>query len=90
MASARWLVSGARPGDSLVFAFFGRGGDALEQAVVAASMFWQELLPQQKLSADSIHKFGEVKPVGPVTHIRVNIFPDGGISRLRVFGKLME
>ena len=67
-----------------------RGGDALEQAVVAASMFWQELLPQQKLSADSIHKFGEVKPVGPVTHIRVNIFPDGGISRLRVFGKLME
>ena len=67
-----------------------RGGDALEQAVVAASMFWQELLPQQKLSADSIHKFGEVKPGGPVTHIRVNIFPDGGISRLRVFGKLME
>jgi len=28
MASARWLAAGARPGDSLVFAFFGRGGDA--------------------------------------------------------------
>ena len=66
------------------------GGDALEQAVVAASMFWEELLPRQQLSADAIHQFDKVNGLGPVTHIRVNIFPDGGISRLRVLGKLAE
>ena len=67
-----------------------RGGDALDQAVITASMFWEELLPQQKLTADAIHKFDKVAARGPVTHIRVNIFPDGGISRLRVYGKLVE
>jgi allantoicase len=24
--------------------------------------------------------------LGPVTHVRFNIFPDGGVSRLRLFG----
>ena len=68
----------------------GRGLDNLNDAVVASSMFWSELLPQQKLSADAIHKFDQVNALGPVTHVRVNIFPDGGISRLRLWGKLAE
>ncbi|HVW92061.1 MAG TPA: allantoicase [Devosia sp.] len=67
-----------------------RGGDQLEAAVTTASMFWPELLPQQKLSADAIHKFDHVNTLGPVTHIRLNIFPDGGISRIRIHGKLAE
>jgi allantoicase len=66
------------------------GGDALEAAVTTASMFWPELLAPQKLAADAIHKFAEVRPVGPVTHIRLNIFPDGGVSRIRIFGRLAE
>lgn len=50
---------------------------------------WQTLLPQQKLSADFIHEFtNEVNAIGAVTHIRLNIFPDGGVSRLRIFGKI--
>ena len=50
---------------------------------------WQTLLPQQKLSADFIHEFTqEVNKLGAVTHIRLNIFPDGGVSRLRIFGKI--
>jgi allantoicase len=53
-------------------------------------MFWDELLPPKKLSADSIHKFMDISPLGPVTHVRVNIFPDGGLSRLRLFGTLAE
>ena len=64
------------------------GSDALEQAVVTASMFWPELLPQSKLQADHIHAFEQVNAIGPVTHIRLNIFPDGGISRVRIWGKL--
>ena len=58
----------------------------------AASMFWQEILPEQKLAADRIHTFDgdRVKRAGAVTHIRLNIHPDGGISRLRVFGRVAE
>jgi allantoicase len=75
---------------SIVAADMPRGGDTLDQALVASSMFWEELLPQQKLSADAIHPFPRVSALGPVTHIRLNIFPDGGISRIRIFGKLVE
>lgn len=50
---------------------------------------WQPLLPQQKLSADNEHKFvDEIISHNAFTHVRLNIFPDGGISRLRLFGKI--
>ena len=50
---------------------------------------WKELLPRQPLQAHTRHFFGnEIQRVGPVTHVRFNIFPDGGVSRLRVIGKL--
>jgi allantoicase len=46
---------------------------------------WEELLPRTKLLADTRHLFlDELKPVGPVTHLRLNVFPDGGVSRMRV------
>jgi len=50
---------------------------------------WEVLLPQQKLSADHEHLFtSELNKLGAITHIRLNIFPDGGVSRLRIFGKI--
>jgi allantoicase len=49
---------------------------------------WRYLLPSQKLSADHEHEFiKEINHLPVVTHVRLNIFPDGGISRLRLFGK---
>jgi len=51
---------------------------------------WQELLPRTKLEADRCHTFEEeLKPLGPVTHVRLNIYPDGGVARLRLIGKLV-
>ena len=69
----------------------GTTGD-LPTLVKAASMFWQEILPEQKLAADRIHTFDGnlVKQAGAVTHVRLNIHPDGGVSRLRVFGHVAE
>jgi allantoicase len=53
------------------------------------SAHWLELLPQTKLRADHRHLFGrELRAPGPVSHVRLNIFPDGGISRLRIHGTL--
>ena len=48
---------------------------------------WQEVLPQTKLSADSDHVFErELRDIGPATHVKLNIYPDGGVARLRVWG----
>ena len=61
-----------------------------DDAVIAGAE-WQTLLPQQKLSADNEHEFvQEINKQNAVTHIRLNIFPDGGISRLRIFGKIVK
>lgn len=52
---------------------------------------WQELLPETKLQAHTLHSFSdEIADCGAVTHIRFNIFPDGGVSRLRVFGRIAD
>lgn len=66
-------------------------GDDLDDLVVTSSMFWDEVLPMEKLSADAEHEFaGErIRSIGPVTHVRLNIYPDGGVSRLRVRGKVV-
>ena len=50
---------------------------------------WRELLPMSKLQAHTRHTFAdEVADLGNITHVRFNIFPDGGVSRLRLFGRI--
>lgn len=61
-------------------------GDLLSDALVTDSMFWKELLPECKLSANTEHVFTDLRDLGSVTHVRINIYPDGGVSRLRMFG----
>ena len=52
-----------------------------------ASAAWRTLLPQTKLKAHHRHLFSrELRPIGAVSHVRLNIYPDGGVSRLRVYG----
>ena len=63
---------------------------ATAQSIVTEAMFWPELMGEQKLQMDHIHVFsgGTIGKPGPVNYVKLNIFPDGGVSRLRVFGKL--
>ena len=50
---------------------------------------WTTLLPQSKLSADHEHFFQEeIVNKGPFTHVRLSIFPDGGVSRMRLWGRV--
>lgn len=59
-----------------------------DQALVAQAQFWPSLLPETKLQADHIHVFLEaVADLGTVTHVRLNLHPDGGVSRLRLWGE---
>ena len=51
---------------------------------------WVPVIERTKLYAHREHLFmKEIVPASSenFTHVRLNIFPDGGISRMRVFGK---
>ena len=52
---------------------------------------WTELLPRTKLLADTLHVFiDELLPAGAATRLRLNVFPDGGVARMRVYGTATE
>ncbi|MFT3989692.1 allantoicase [Aestuariivirga sp.] len=64
--------------------------NATDQSIVTEAMFWPALMGEQKLEANRIHSFSGSSLLlkEPVNHVKLNIFPDGGVSRLRIFGKL--
>src|SRR5687768_2197383 len=49
---------------------------------------WRELLPKSDLQGDSANLF-EIASSAAVSHLRFNIFPDGGVARLRVHGEVV-
>jgi len=54
-----------------------------------ASENWSTLLPESKLDMDQQHYFTDkLVKTGVVSHVRLSIFPDGGVSRLRLFGRI--
>jgi allantoicase len=55
---------------------------------VAAAVDWRQLLSRTALAADHRHTFDVKSDPAILTHVRFNIYPDGGVSRLRLFGRL--
>jgi len=49
---------------------------------------WFDLLPESALEGDAVNRFDVASPYR-VTHVRLNIFPDGGVARLRLLGEPM-
>ncbi len=57
--------------------------------VLPVNLDWKRVLPRTKLQAHTRHLFAEaILDAGIVSHVRFNIFPDGGVSRLRIYGTL--
>jgi allantoicase len=51
------------------------------------SMDWATLLEPQLLQADAVASFESgLADLGVITHARVNMHPDGGMSRVRLYG----
>lgn len=51
----------------------------------------REILARTKLLPDTRHVFvDEIQDAGPVSHVRLNVFPDGGVARLRVYATATE
>jgi allantoicase len=57
--------------------------DLLDDAVQ-----WVPLLPQVALTGDTRNQF-PIEYDERLTHLRFNVFPDGGVARLRVYGEVM-
>ena len=63
-----------------------------DEAVLLESLddpaLWRELLPRTPLQPHAHHLF-ETELVSPAraTHVRFNIYPDGGVGRLRLYGR---
>lgn len=63
-----------------------RGGVSADSSTVRAH--WSAALPRTPLQPDAVHVFDQAAIAHGLsaTHVRLNIFPDGGISRFRVLG----
>jgi allantoicase len=48
---------------------------------------WFEILPRTRLQPDTVHRF-PVRVTRPAALVRLDIFPDGGLARLRLYGKV--
>jgi allantoicase len=70
--------------------FVGNAPGAVRLLAVAVSEeggTWREMLPETRLQPDTRHRF-LVTASGPATHVRLDVFPDGGLARLRLLGEL--
>ena len=72
---------GNAPGSARLLAAFRRPSDTV------STLQWTELLPRVGLQPDTRHRF-LVEPSAPATHVRLEVFPDGGVARLRVLGEI--
>jgi allantoicase len=61
-------------------------GQSLDRLTSGATE-WEEFLPRTRLYPHRRHFLQPRKGAGPFSHVRFNIFPDGGVSRLRLHGR---
>ncbi len=61
--------------------------NALLDSANVGSQDWQEILSRTKLKANHRQVFKGLRHSNAVTHVRFQIYPDGGVSRLRIFGR---
>jgi len=62
------------------------GAADAEALAAGREVEWTEILPRSALRGDAENPFAVV-PRGRTTHLRFNIYPDGGVARLRVYGE---
>jgi allantoicase len=75
----RYFVGNA-PGWASLGGRDGRGGSGDPAA-------WTELLPRTRLQPDTRHLF-RLPATAEVTDVRLDVFPDGGLARVRLYGDL--
>ncbi|HXU34529.1 MAG TPA: allantoicase [Thermoanaerobaculia bacterium] len=80
---------GNAPGSFVLEGCDASGSTAGEPATQSLSD-WREILPRTALRPHTRHLFDDLAADGPFTHVRLSIYPDGGVARLRLFGRIVE
>lgn len=62
-------------------------GDTADRAGDADDLAWREVLPRTCVQPDTRHRF-PVDGAPAMTHVRLDVIPDGGLARLRVYGEV--
>src|SRR5262249_59293872 len=62
------------------------GGGGSPPPAELAGATWTTLVQRSPVAGDARNDF-EVEPGQRATHVRLTIFPDGGVARLRVYGE---
>lgn len=62
-------------------------GDVPNDFLSSRSHDWTTILPPSKLEAHEKHEYTQLASEGPFTHVRLSIYPDGGVARLRLWGE---
>src|SRR5690349_393614 len=65
------------------------GDNASVEGIVSGAVHWDTLLPQTQLAGNTINAFEVQGQKRRVTHLRLNIFPDGGVALIRVHGEVV-
>jgi allantoicase len=50
---------------------------------------WTQIVPRGPLKGDTAHVFEVASPAARYSHVRLRIYPDGGVARLRVHGAVV-
>ena len=72
-----WFLGNA-PGEAMLSSYDGIGDPA-------EGISWTPLLPRTALRPDTRHRF-LLDAAAPATHVRLDVYPDGGMARLRLWG----
>jgi len=62
------------------------GAEGYPSPADLAEAGWTTLVPRSPVAGDARNEF-EVEPGQRATHVRLTMFPDGGVARLRVYGE---
>ncbi|MEO6445186.1 MAG: allantoicase [Gemmatimonadaceae bacterium] len=79
---------GNAPGACLLEYCDSAGADA--EALSSPSQQWKVLIPRTSLQPHARHAFDISAAVTCATHVRLSIYPDGGVARLRLFGRVVD
>jgi len=66
----------------------GAPGEGSHGSARWSQLTWRDLVARTGLLPDTPHRFLAVQLPEPVTHVRVDIYPDGGLGRVRLLGRL--
>lgn len=63
-----------------------------DEDVLTNNVAWKPILKKQKLHAHKEHQFNaeSIDEFNSITHVKLKIYPDGGISRLRIIGTIKK